>query len=97
MSGDYKSGKYSGRKSRNFPIHPLLPASRRPASDGREVMEKLEGATIVRIGTTTHRMFEGGGLLIDYRLRGSTQTRRIIFAFNESGMWLEYDGPSGGE
>jgi hypothetical protein len=31
---------------------------------------------------------EGGGLAIDYCRPGNEITRRIVFAFNELGMWV---------
>lgn len=53
----------------------------------------MRGAMLVRIGTTNDVMLEGGGLLIDHIPRNETITRRVVFAFNERGLWLEKDGP----
>jgi hypothetical protein len=55
---------------------------------GDPIPAELCGAKILRIGGASDcRMFEGGGLLIDYETpRG---VRRIALAFNECGMWVE--------
>ena len=52
---------------------------------------RLRGATIIKIGTTNDVDLEGGGLLIDYIPRGDTAIRRVVFAFNERGLWQEAD------
>jgi hypothetical protein len=53
----------------------------------------MAGATIVRIGSVNDAGIEGGGLLVDYIPAGQTQIRRVVFAFNELGLWLEWEGP----
>jgi hypothetical protein len=37
---------------------------------------------------------EGGGLIIDYSRPESRVTERLVFGFNESGMWVEFDSGS---
>ena len=54
---------------------------------GQPIPGELIGSTIVAIGTTEERI-EGGGLFIDYRLKGSKEVRRLVLAFNELGMWV---------
>ena len=59
---------------------------------GKAVPEELLGATIVAIGTmdfsNEEDRPEGGGLVIDYMIKGDSEVRRITLAFTESGMWL---------
>jgi len=52
----------------------------------------MVGATIVRIGSTEEDGIEGGGLIIDYRPADSNAIKRVVFAFNESGLWSEWEG-----
>jgi hypothetical protein len=48
----------------------------------------LEGAKIVQIGTFEDlSLAEGGGLVIDYLPIGSDIPNRVVFGFNELGMW----------
>ena len=49
----------------------------------------LIGATIVRFGTIPGEKVEGGGLVIDYKPVGSDEAKRIVFGFNELGMWVD--------
>jgi hypothetical protein len=52
----------------------------------------LHGAEVVRFGTTDVEL-EGGGLVIDFKLKRSPKRiRRIAFSFNELGMWVSYLG-----
>lgn len=60
--------------------------------DGRAVMRGMRGATIVAIGSISEEGIEGGGLLIDYIPANGAQARRVVFAFNELGLWLEWEG-----
>jgi hypothetical protein len=53
------------------------------------VFASLKDAVIVQIGMARHPHIEGG-LMIDFIPQGQTEKRRIIFGFNELGMWLEY-------
>jgi len=57
---------------------------------GETVPKELIGATIIAIGTTDFSgedRPEGGGLVIDYRRKGSLDVERITLAFSEVGMW----------
>jgi hypothetical protein len=54
----------------------------------------LSGATIIRVGSPEEDGIEGGGLAIDYR-RPPREERRIIFGFNERGMWIIGEGRLG--
>jgi len=49
----------------------------------------LVGARIVAVGTSSERI-EGGGLIIDYVRPREDKKRRVVFGFNEVGMWVEY-------
>lgn len=51
--------------------------------------DDLTGATIVRFGTIPGDDVEGGGLVIDYMPIGSGEAKRIVFGFNDEGMWVE--------
>jgi hypothetical protein len=62
---------------------------------GEELPDDFEGAVIVRFGTIPEpRALEGGGLVIDYRKADSDEVRRVVFAFNDEGMWVAYRGRS---
>jgi hypothetical protein len=62
---------------------------------GHELPEDLTGAVIVRIGAVSvEQAVEGGGLVIDYRPSASEEIKRVVFAFNELGMWVRYSGPA---
>jgi hypothetical protein len=68
-----------------------------PSSWGEPLPEDLFGATIEAIGMPDENdgeyvwpSLEGGGLIIDYTPKGATETKRIVFAFNETGMWMVY-------
>jgi hypothetical protein len=48
----------------------------------------LIGARIIQFGTfQDSSLAEGGGLVIDYRPKNSSESRRVVFAFSEEGMW----------
>jgi hypothetical protein len=69
-----------------------LPSSRFYPVGGEDELQRLSGATILRIGSFAENAdLEGGGLAMDYR-NGGGETRRIVFAFNENGMWIACDG-----
>jgi hypothetical protein len=73
-------------------IIPLLPSYFHPES-GQPIPGGLIGARIIRMGTVSlSDPPEGGGLVIDYQERGSKQTKRVVFAFNELGMWVKHEG-----
>jgi hypothetical protein len=77
---------YAGLK-----IVEALPVSRFAPGGEEALFCRLKGATIVQIGSTEESGIEGGGLIIDYTIAGNTTVRRIVFAFNESGMWVVHD------
>jgi hypothetical protein len=75
------------------------PSANHYPSGDEEAFKRLAGATIVRIGSSPdaaspEAMLEGGGLFIDYKLPDSTATHRLVFGFNENGMWLVFDSLS---
>jgi len=56
---------------------------------GDPIPDDLIGAKIVAMGCVAPQdAIEGGGLAIDYCRPGNEITRRIVFAFNELGMWV---------
>lgn len=60
-----------------------------PPPDGLVV-----GSRIVRFGTLTNpESVEGGGLVIEYVRQGGSEVERIVFGFNEGGMWVESQSP----
>ena len=74
----------------NAPIIDRLPDWRDPARRGSKIPKDIVGSTVVGFGSAPVECdVEGGGLIIDYVPRGSTETKRAIFAFNELGMWPE--------
>ncbi len=70
-----------------------LPFSRHACQGGEAVLKRLTGARIVRIGGTNddEPKIEGGGLIIDYVPEGGEAVERVVFAFNENGMWVVYE------
>jgi len=73
-------------------VLPQLPASLRPNHQSA-LPDDFEGAVIVRFGAVdSEEKPEGGGLVIDYRKPESSEVRRVVLAFNELGMWVEYAG-----
>lgn len=68
-----------------------LPVSAYYPSGAEDVFARLRGARIVQIGGAAEHGVDGGGLIIDYISDGDK--RRVVFAFNELGMWVEYEGP----
>jgi|SRR6185312_2192297 len=72
-----------------LPLIPLLPSAITPPNSGADVFASLAGAEIIQIGTTTPGLIEGGGLIIDYR-RPDGCRERLVLAFSERGMWVEY-------
>ena len=73
-------------------ILPLLPDRFHPER-GDKIPEHLVGATILRIGTATDIDVEDGGLIVDYVPAYHRDdwdcVFRVIFGFNELGMWVE--------
>lgn len=78
----------TGRKLSRAKIVPRLPNYRGPRF-ARKLPLRLRGAQIVQFGTVDADL-EGGGLAIDYRL--TDKVKRVIFSFNELGMWVSYLG-----
>ena len=61
---------------------------------GDAIPADIVGAEILQLGAVSERRaVEGGGLVIDYRPAGATVERRVVFAFNELGMWVVWTGP----
>lgn len=61
-----------------------------------DLMKVICGSKIVSFGApASHAVgsqLEGGGLIIDFVPEGSEQVTRVVLAFNECGMWVEYYG-----
>jgi hypothetical protein len=72
-------------------IVPVLP-DHFNVSRGDAVPDDLVGAQILRFGTFENSSIEGRGLVIDYQRPEATETHRIVFAFNELGMWVAWKG-----
>jgi hypothetical protein len=88
---DTKSTDVTGRALSEAPVVPRLPDCR-DSEYGDDLPVKLTGAEILSFGTTDMHL-EGGGLIIDYQPKGESIPMRIVFSFNELGMWISYDGP----
>ncbi len=74
----------------------ILPrlADRLHPERGDLIPNDLMGAKIIAIGClASPDAVEGGGLAIDYRKPGSQKLHRIVFEFNELGMWVAYPRP----
>jgi hypothetical protein len=55
-----------------------------------DVPRDLVGAKIVKFGAAPRILrIEGVGLVIDYIPDGDAETRQIVLAFSENGMWKE--------
>jgi len=49
----------------------------------------IVGAKIVCLGAAPRECdVEGGGLIIDYIPQGENESKRLVLAFNELGMWI---------
>ena len=71
-------------------VNPRLPDWRDSAGNGEAIPRDLIGATIVRLGAAPAECdIEGGGLVIDYVPKDAIDTKRLVLAFNELGMWIE--------
>ena len=89
-----KAGTEDRRDWASIPVVPVLPESLHAAEGSDEIFVRLAGAKIIRIGAPSIPVadrLEGGGLVIDYTLPGSAVEHRLVFAFNELGMWIERD------
>jgi hypothetical protein len=65
---------------------------RLPTTGGCDsVPSGLIGAVIASIGTLKDQSaVEGGGLVIDFIPAGKSEVERVVFAFNEMGMWITW-------
>jgi hypothetical protein len=74
-----------------FELIPFLPNSRDSKAAGENIPEDLIGATITGFGCPPNSLrLQGGGLVIDYIPKGEVAGKRVVFAFNELGMWVEF-------
>ena len=71
-----------------------LPHSSYAPEGGEELLRSLRGATLVKIGSFSEGGIEGGGLVLDYLPKGDDQVKRVVFAFTDSGLWVEWASPS---
>lgn len=78
----------NGKVRRPLALIPELPAVF-PSGYGHPFPEGIVGSEIVNIGTNKKRdEIEGGGLILDIRKKGESEVTRVVFAFNELGMWV---------
>lgn len=78
-------------------VIPDLPVKGWPPQGGGDVLSRLEGGTIVRIGAPEDDTgLEGGGFVIDYLPPGSDETWRLVLAFNGFGMSIAWHGSLAG-
>jgi hypothetical protein len=90
-TGDKLEDDVTGRKLGVAKIIARLP-NWRGLNHAARLPINLHGAEVVRFGTTDVEL-EGGGLVIDFKLKRSPKRiRRIAFSFNELGMWVSYLG-----
>ena len=71
----------------------LLPDSRHRGC-GDEFPVGIIGAKIVKFGQPEEGDFEGGGLAIEFIPDGEIESKIVIFAFTELGMWVARFGPT---
>jgi len=72
-------------------VLPSLPLGLFHPSGGEDVLRRMSGATILRIGGTDEADLDGGGFIIDYRPAESKEIWRVVLAFHERGMWVVHD------
>ena len=70
-------------------IIPALPAGSHLPEGGEGALRRLAGARLLQIGSPAEDGIEGGGLVIDYVAMGCSTPQRIVFGFNDCGMWIE--------
>ncbi len=59
------------------------------SSRGDAIPADIIGATISSFGAAPpSAKLEGGGLIIDYIPTGEIETKRLVLAFNDCGMWI---------
>lgn len=74
-----------------------LPDWRDSEHRGDDRPDDIIGATIVNFGAAPQAWdIEGGGLVIDYIPGGATDPKRLVLAFNDSGMWRMRAAGEGG-
>jgi len=74
---------------RDAVVIPRLP-NWRDAREGEALPSDLIGARIVHFGAAPQEYdLEGGGLIVDYVPKKGIKIKRLVFAFNELGMWVE--------
>jgi hypothetical protein len=79
-----------------MPVAAELPPAGHYTERAHELFMSLRGAKIVACGAPVDpAAVEGGGLIIDFIPDGSDTVRRVVFAFTELGMWIEFYGPKG--
>ena len=88
---DGNIGRERVKKFAALEVVTAFPDSLHGAIEDAEVFRRLAGAEIIRIGAPSKGDFEGGGLIIDYRLHGFAEIHRLILSFNELGMWVTWD------
>jgi hypothetical protein len=79
-------------KYQTMKIIEALPLALHRPEGGEKLLRRMQGAKIVKIGGANEDGIEGGGLLIDYVPISGMETHRVVFAFNELGLWLEWEG-----
>jgi hypothetical protein len=78
-------------KFEEMKVADILPNLTQSAVDG--LPKGLLGSRIIRFGAAPKESrIEGGGLIVDYEVRGEGTIRRVVFSFSEVGMWVEYAG-----
>jgi hypothetical protein len=55
-------------------------------SNGDSIPNDIIGAEIIAFGAPIGAIFEGGGLIVDYKTKDGT-FKRLALEFNELGMW----------
>ena len=66
------------------PIESMLPDA---FGKNDQLPDDFKGAEITRLGTFKSGEFDGGPLVIEYRKKGASKLKRVVFDFNELGMW----------
>lgn len=78
------------KETGKLPFIAALPSAISSPIEGQQELAQLVGATIMRIGTTSPGLVEGGELLMDYADKNGN-AHRIVFGFTERGMWIEQE------
>jgi hypothetical protein len=75
----------------NLTVVRALPSGWHYPEKEADLLSSMIGAEIIQIGRPEEEGVEGGGLVIDYIQKVQTKCRRVVFAFNERGMWVEFN------